>query len=246
MRRRSTKLKIAFFSVLLAGLLVIQYSYIRALQKDRLQRFKSRIITCLTRTGEKIAFYHSSEVFTNSELASLLQQSFSAKGLVDLRFEYSFATGNKQLASPDFTEKLRTDPDNLVLYYEFPPYGAPAGTDHPLTLVVPHWKKIALKELGWVIAASVLFTLMLVAIFWVAIIVGDRRQRLFYDNREKLIKYLMQQLETPLSTMSVAAEALRNKTVMHDPGQTSYYQQVINEENKRIREQVEKLLRELM
>ncbi|OQP57131.1 hypothetical protein A3860_11245 [Niastella vici] len=246
MGRRSTKLKIAFFSVLLTGFVVIQYSYVISLRKDKLERFKSRVISCMARTGEKIASNNSKDVLTNSELAFLLQQSFSAKGLGDLQFEYSFGSGNKQLASRDFNEKLKANPANLVLCYELPPFGRQEIAAPPLTLVVPYWKKIALKELGWVIAAAVFFTLMLAAIFWVAIILGDRRQQLFYDNREKIIQYLMQQLETPLSTMSVAAEALRNKTVMHDPGQTSYYQQVINEENKRMREQVEKLLRELM
>lgn len=244
MRRRSTKLKIVFFSVLLAGLIVIQYSYIRTLRKEKLQHFKSRLITCLARTGEKIAFNSSKDVLTNSELANLLQQSFSSKGLGDLRFEYLTGSDNKQLASRGFSEKLKADPGNLVLYFELPPY-SPGTHDNSLTLVVPQWKNIALKEMSWIIATAVVFTLMILAIFYFAIILGDRRQQLFYEKREKIIQYMMQQLETPLSTVSVATEALRNTNVMQDTSKTNYYQQIINEENKRMREQVEKFLREL-
>jgi hypothetical protein len=56
---------------------------------------------------------------------------------------------------------------------------------------------------------------------------------------------MMQQLETPLSTVSVAAEVLRNVRVMHDLGKMNYYQQIINEENQHMNENVEKFLGEL-
>jgi two-component system phosphate regulon sensor histidine kinase PhoR len=97
----------------------------------------------------------------------------------------------------------------------------------------------------WPIAASVLLTIMIVVIFCYASILGARNQQSYYDIRTKVLKNMLQQLETPLSTMSVAAEALRNARVMQDAGKMNYYQRVINEENKRMNEQVEKFLREI-
>ncbi|MBS1662241.1 MAG: hypothetical protein JST68_14445 [Bacteroidetes bacterium] len=53
---------------------------------------------------------------------------------------------------------------------------------------------------------------------------------------------MIQQLETPLSTMSVAAEALGNEKVMHNSEKRRFFQQAIDEENKRMTEQVKKIL----
>jgi two-component system, OmpR family, phosphate regulon sensor histidine kinase PhoR len=106
-------------------------------------------------------------------------------------------------------------------------------------------KKMIWKEMVWVIAASVLLTLMIMAIFCYAFIVGERRQQLFYDKRTNALRNMMKQLETPLSTVSVAAEALRNARVMHDSRKINYYQQIITEENQRMNEQVKKFMRDI-
>jgi signal transduction histidine kinase len=106
-------------------------------------------------------------------------------------------------------------------------------------------KKMIWKEMVWVIATSVFLTLMIMAIFCYAFILGERRQQLFYDKRTNALRNMMKQLETPLSTVSVAAEALRNARVMHDSGKINYYQQIITEENKRMNEQVKKFMRDI-
>ena len=98
--------------------------------------------------------------------------------------------------------------------------------------------------MGWIIFGSVLLTVMIVAVFVCASMISNRRQPL-YDSKTMVIQNMMQQLEAPLSSVSVAAEALRNAKVKHDPGKIDYYQQVITEESQRMNEQVEKFLREI-
>ena len=244
MRISSTRLKITFFSFLLVGVIVIQYSWVMSLQKEKLQELKQRVITSIHLTGIKIPFIRSKHALTNSELSAMLQQSFSSNGLGDLRFEFSIGSGNDQLASLGFTEKSKDNPDDLFLFYEMPAYWEQPTPYNQLTIVVPFWKKTVWKDMAWVIATAVFIIFITLAIFCCAVLLGERRQ-LFYDQRKKAIQSMMQQLETPLSTVAVAAEALRNASVMRDPRKTNYYQQVINEESQRMNEQVEKLLREL-
>jgi hypothetical protein len=241
----STRLKIAFFSFLLVGVIVIQYCWVLSLQKEKLEELKHRIITSIDHTGRKIPFIRSKHTLTSSELAGMLQQSFSSDGLGDIHFEFSIGSGKDQLSSPGFREKLKADPGNLTLFYELPPYGELRTSDNQLTIIVPFWKKIALKNMTWVIATAIFIIIITLAIFCCAVLLGERRQQLFYEHRRKAIQSMMQQLETPLSTVAVAAEALRNASVMRDPRKTNYYQQVINEESQRMNEQVEKFLREL-
>jgi hypothetical protein len=65
---------------------------------------------------------------------------------------------------------------------------------------------------------------MILVIFCFALFSGRAG---FHKKRTLAINHLMQRLETPLSTISVAAEALRNARVAHDMREIHYYQQVI-------------------
>jgi two-component system phosphate regulon sensor histidine kinase PhoR len=175
----------------------------------------------------------------------MLQQSFSSNGLGDLRFEFSIDSRNNQLMSSGFREKGKADPGNLYLVYEMDPYWQQRTAGEQLTVIIPFWKKIVLKEITWALATALFIIIITLAIFCCAVLFGEQRPQLFYDRRTKAIQAMMQQLETPLSTVAVAAEALRNASVMHDRRKTNYYQQVINEESQRMNEQVEKFLREM-
>lgn len=250
MGRRSTRFKIVFFSVLLAGFIVIEYSWVNTLHKERSREFKSQIISGINEAANNIPAHE----LNATGIANLLRQSFLSKGVGNVHVEFSVSSGDDHVASPGYREKLKDNSNHLVLYYEKQPKtGAgfwnfeeqeKASADI-WTVVIPNWNTIILKDMAWIIAASVLLTIMIMAIFWFTVIWHERRQQLFYKKRSNAIKNMIQQLETPLSTVSVAAEALRNARVMHDPGKTNYFKQVITEQNKRMHEQVEKIFREL-
>ncbi|WP_207511014.1 hypothetical protein [Longitalea luteola] len=244
MRRRSTRLRIAFFSVLVVGLIFIQYSWLTSLQQSKLQAFKAHIISSVENTRATIPLTRSLNDLSATLFADLLRQSFSSNGLKNIRFEYSIGSGSAQLASPGYRQKLTDDANNLVFYYEFQPAIAQKTTADLLTVVIPDYKKIVFRDMGWIITASVLLTLSVLAILCLTYIISERKQA-FYENSTNVIKNMMQQLETPLSTVSVAAEALHNAQVMRDSAKINYYQQIIQEENKRMHEQVQKYLRDM-
>jgi len=242
MGRISTQLKIAFFGLLLAGFIVIQYCWVQSLQKDRLEEFRSGIVTGIHSAVRGFSLSGSMYGLKESTLAKALSRSFSAKGLGNIPFEFSIASNGDQLASHGFDQKLLNDSSNLVMRYMMP---EKEGKSDVLIVVIPLWEKFALKGMIWIIAASLLLTVMMLVIFCYTSILVGRKQQLLYESRTDVIKKMMQQLETPLSTVSVAAEALRSTRLMHDPGKINYYQQVINEENKRMNEQVNIILRDL-
>lgn len=239
-----TRLKIGFFSLLLVAFVAIQFSWVRSLEKDRVQQFKSRMITAVESIAGNKHFVSSMHELADTAITSLFQHSFSSKGFRNLRFEYGLALHNKQLASAGFNQK-RNDQSNLILQYELR-YTGQKHEDHSgemLTILVP--KKTALQDMTWIIIASVLLTIMIIAIFGSVSYFSYKSTQSAYGNRTKLVKNMMQQLEAPLSTVSVAADALRNAKVMHDEGKVNYYQQIITEESQRMNEQVEKFLRQL-
>lgn len=241
MRKRSTRLKIAFFSLLVVGLIVIQYSWLTALKQRKLEAFKSLVISSVENTRENML--HTRPIITLSEtvFTNLLQQSFSTNGLSNIRFEYSLGSNAEQLASRGFRPKQMDDADNLVFVAEFPLNFEKKPAADVLTVVIPAYNHILFRDMAWIITASVVLTISVLAIFCLAFVISERKQE-FYENSTNAIKNMMQQLETPLSTISVAAEALHNAKVLHDSAKVHYYQQVIQEENKRMHEQVQKYL----
>lgn len=231
---KSTRLKIGFFGLLLAALIGIQYSWVMHLQKNKLQQFRTRMISAISATSQDASFHE----LADTAIANTFRRSFSNQGLGNVPFEYALAMHNKHFASAGYM-KNGNKSSNLVLHYEL------RHTGEMVTIVVPFWKRIALKELAWIIVASVLLTAIIASIFYSATYFARRGRLSVYDNRTKLVKNMMQQLEAPLSAMSVATEALRNAKVMHDEVKINYYQKIITEENQRMNEQVEKFLREI-
>lgn len=244
MGKKSTLLKIVFFSLLLVGFIAIQYCWLSSLQKDKLRDFKSLLVLGINKEGGKIPSSRLAHELTDTAFGNILRRSFSSKGLKNIRFEFSISSGNNHLSSRGFHQKLINNPNNLVLYYLIQQNVEKGTSDDYLIVVVPSWKKIVWKEMAWFITASLFLMIMILFIFS-AFLLGERRQQLFYNNRSNAIKNMMKHLETPLSTVSVAAEALQNDKVMHDSRKINYYQQIINEESKRMNEQVKKCMRDL-
>jgi hypothetical protein len=242
MMHRSTRLKIAFFSLILAGFMVIQYCWVLSLQKDKSEEYKYRIIHCINDAGRAGSFTGSIGAQKDTTITNLLRRSFSFVGLGALHFDYSIDSGAYHLALKDISQQQKDRSSQLTLQYLIE-QNVKTGQSKTLTVVIPSWHTFIWKKMTWTIAASVLLTIMILVIFYYTSVVVARNQRLLYDDRTKLIKTMLQQLEAPLSTVSVAAEALRNARVMRDAGKIQYYQQVINEENKRMNEEVEKLRR---
>src|SRR5688572_26491747 len=175
--KKSTRLKIAFFSLLLLAFIGIQYSWVRSLQKDKLQQFKTKMITAIEATASNKPFAASLHVLADTAVAGIFRKSFSSKGLGNIQFEYAVALHNKRFASAGYSSKQQNNSSNLVLHYELRHTGEQQHADEQLIIVVPFWKKIALKEMTWIIIASGLLTAMIAAIFYSASYFGRKGQQ---------------------------------------------------------------------
>ncbi|MBO9203002.1 MULTISPECIES: histidine kinase dimerization/phospho-acceptor domain-containing protein [Niastella] len=247
MRKIVTLFKITFFSLLVVGFGVTQYCWLKSIQKDKLEQCETNIVSGINNAAVAMPVNEAGYTLKENTLTALLHQSFAARNLGDIHFEYSIVKGSNRLSTKGFDQTQLNNSRDKVWYYQFQDNGISGGySGDQLIVVIKSWEKIALKGMGWLIAASLLLTTLLLIVFCYGFLMMGRKQQLLYDNRTTIIKDMLQQLETPLSTVSVAVEALRNDGVMHDSKKINYYQQIINEENKRMNEQVNKLLRDLV
>lgn len=98
-----------------------------------------------------------------------------------------------------------------------------------------------LRQLGWIIAASIIFTIIIISAF--ALTVRQMfTQKKLSEIKSDFINNMTHELKTPLATISLAIDALTNEKVIHDTEKIRYYSAMIKDENKRMNKQVEKIL----
>lgn len=110
-----------------------------------------------------------------------------------------------------------------------------------LILYFPEQNIYMLKETGPLLAATIV--LMSVIVFgFIYAVLTIFRQRRFADSLTTFINNMTHEFKTPISTISLAAEAMANPTATKDKKRLNRYTQFIRDENSRMRQQVEKIL----
>jgi two-component system phosphate regulon sensor histidine kinase PhoR len=189
--------------------------------------------------------------FTEQEVADKLHKAFSAQGLKDVKFEFAI-TSNVNLLSYEIKSRAflnqvadTASDRNLVLYYLFQPA---SGSDlenlvpeEIMTVIVPNVKKVVLNDMRWMIVGAVFFTLMIITAFYITVNALLRQKKLS-EIKNDFINNMTHEFKTPLATISLAVDALRNDKVAQDREKMNYFSSIIKEENKRMNKHVETIL----
>ncbi len=113
--------------------------------------------------------------------------------------------------------------------------------DEVFVIVVPDVKTYVLQSLGWMITGSILFTLIIITAFFLTIRTLLRQKKLG-DMKNDFINNMTHELKTPLATISLAVDALKNEKVLGNPEKLGYFTTMIKDENKRMNKHVESIL----
>lgn len=189
--------------------------------------------------------------FTEFEIHEKLARSLAHQGLKDIQFEFAITADisslsvDYELHSRNFLKQVEDTVNNLQLQYPLQPA---SGTDMEnmmpvqlIVVIVPNIKNIVLKEMQWMIIGSIFFTLMIVSAFYVT--VGALlRQKKLSEIKNDFINNMTHEFKTPLATISLAVDAIRNEKVIQDRTKMDYFSGIIKEENKRMNKQVETIL----
>jgi two-component system, OmpR family, phosphate regulon sensor histidine kinase PhoR len=97
------------------------------------------------------------------------------------------------------------------------------------------------KQMRWRIFGVVCFTLIIVSAFYVTVLTLLRQKKLS-EIKNDFINNMTHEFKTPLATISLAVDAMRNEKVVHDMEKSAYFSSIIKEENRRMNKQVETIL----
>ncbi len=185
---------------------------------------------------------------SRDEIRSKIKNAFELHELKEIPFEFAVTPTSmigEQVESDNFARLYQDTVNNLSLVY---PLISPSGSiseslspEEMLVIVVPGLKNIVWKQMSWMVFGSVLFTILIFAAFFITL-KALLKQKKLSEIKSDFINNMTHEFKTPLATISLAVDALKNEKVMQDRIKTDYFTGVIKEENKRMNKQVETIL----
>lgn len=184
-----------------------------------------------------VSNYSIEDRLNNQNLKALIKQEL-ANNKLPTNFEYAvFNNGlGTSIKSGDF------------VFNEKNTYSVPILTDvdnhskYQLYISFPQKSKFLFSDLLPFILISLLFTVVIIAAYYSAI----RQlitQRQISEIKNDFINNMTHEFKTPIATINLALDAIKNPKIISDEEKVLRYIQMIRDENKRMHAQIENILR---
>ena len=187
--------------------------------------------------------------YTSFEIEEKLKKAFDANGIKDLPFEFAISStiglNSYELKSANLLKVVLDTVNNKQFIYALQ---VPSGSDfetlapeEQMILVIPNIRTSIFRQLRWLMIGAILFTLIICAAFFVTVR-AMLKQKKTSEIKNDFINNMTHEFKTPLATISLAIDAMRNEKVLQDRDKMGYFSNIIKEENKRMNKQVETIL----
>lgn len=187
------------------------------------------------------------EKFTPQEVHKRIRTAMDRQNLKHMNFEFAVTDMNDdyEMLSKNFGNELYDTVNNRRLYAPILPNDNPDVEDIPslehLIIVVPDFNKQIWSSLRWVMFGAIVFMVVIIAAFYVTV-KSLLNQKKLSEIKSDFINNMTHEFKTPLATISLAVDALRNEKVQGDKEKAKYFSNIIKEENIRMNKHVETIL----
>ncbi|RZJ70210.1 HAMP domain-containing sensor histidine kinase [Flavobacterium sp.] len=174
---------------------------------------------------------------TKEDLLKMLSKELDQLG-VKTPFEYA-------VYSNGLATKVKSD---KFAYDKYTSYSIPIFTNdgnmnnYQLLVSFPQKKKFLFSELVGITVLSIVFTLIII-IAYSSALNQLIKQRQISEIKTDFINNMTHEFKTPIATINLALDAIKNPKVIGNEEMTKRYLQMIRDENKRMHAQVENVLR---
>lgn len=196
-----------------------------------------------------------SEIFKVEEVRRIIQNNMRKNRLDSTHFEFAIIgvmpgsdLGVPKMLSASFEQMFQRNVADTIggrkkYRVQVIPLAEPNDFNprvEKLYIIMANDDSIA-KQLGMMITGGVLFTMIIITAFALTIRTMLNQKKLS-EIKSDFINNMTHELKTPLATISLAIDAIRNEKVMSKPEKIQYFSGIIKEENKRMNKQVESIL----
>ncbi|MDI9257009.1 MULTISPECIES: sensor histidine kinase [Flavobacterium] len=177
------------------------------------------------------------ERVSNELMQKMLADELKEYG-VKTPFEYNVYSNG--LATKVKSENFRYD---KAATYSIPIFIDYDGNNkYQLLVTFPQKKKFLFSELIGICVLSIIFTLIII-IAYSSALNQLIKQRQISEIKTDFINNMTHEFKTPIATINLALDAIKNPKVIEDKEKIHRYLQMIRDENKRMHAQVENVLR---
>lgn len=174
---------------------------------------------------------------SKQKIELLLGRELKNRGL---NIDYEYGVYSKGLPTKVKSKRFKSGKTAL---YRSPIFKDSEGsTDFSLLISFPKKEKFLLKSILGMAVLSVLFILVIV-IAYSGAIYQLIRQKQISEIKSDFINNMTHEFKTPIATINLAVEAIKNPKVIDEKSKVLRYLQMIRDENKRMHAQVENVLR---
>lgn len=174
---------------------------------------------------------------TNDEIKRLIKKELIER---DIIVDFEFAVYSKSLATKVKSEDFTIDPSKT---YAVPLFLNEEGiSNYQLFVNFTGKKKYLLSTIKGMAVLSIIFTLIIVVAYSSALS-QLMQQRQISQIKTDFINNMTHELKTPIATINLALDSIKNPKIANDPEKVRRYLGMIREENKRMHAQVENVLR---
>ena len=209
-----------------------EQSFEKVLNMDKLQK-----ATFETQYKSEIKNTPIHQRVTSFDIKNLLSKKLKEDN-IDIDFEFAIFHDNigTKIQSKNFDQSL------------IPLLGVPIflddndESDFMLFINFPERKKFIISSVIVVTLLAMLFTLIII-IAYTSALYQLIKQRKISQMKSAFINNMTHEFKTPIATINLALDAIRNPKIISDKEKVLRYLQIIKEENKRMNAQVENVLR---
>lgn len=184
--------------------------------------------------------------FSIQEIEKKLKTALQQQKLANLPIEFAVTTptGEFELLSKGF-EKAWWDSTRYqrraYAIRTYSGYDSEFSGLEALVVITPYFDLPILSSLKWVLAGAILFMGVIIAAFYVTIRTLLNQKKLS-EIKSDFINNMTHEFKTPIATISLAVDALKNEKVQAEPERAKYFTGIIKEENIRMNKHVETIL----
>ena len=237
---------------------MVEFEVVEALVDEKMQYAPQLPIDVLPKGAQEqlleiIGPQTVAERFSVADIQQKFEKAFEANGLKGAKVEFAVLNDanslGPDLASPDYEKHYELGLKDSVNYWihVWPLVSLESddsralAPNEKLVLIIYDMQDFVMRYVGWMIGVAVLFTLILIAAFYLTVRTILTQKKLS-EMKTDFINNMTHELRTPLATIAIAVDTLKNEKIIGNKEQLLAIGQIIKNENLRMNTQVEQIL----
>ncbi len=174
---------------------------------------------------------------SKQEIELLLNSKLKNRG-IDIDFEYGiFSNGLPTKVKSKKIKRAKATPFRSLIFKD-----SEGNSNFSLLISFPKKKDFLIRSILSMAILSLIFTLIIV-LAYASAIYQLIKQKQISEIKTDFINNMTHEFKTPIATINLAVEAIKNPKAIDDKEKVMRYLQIIKDENKRMHAQVENVLR---